>query len=141
MDWEVGIDFDTSWAKSKAISQVEQALVCVTKRSTKKATAVLSDLVSKLTLSPDFHENDILMENWRTTNAAMASMFQHASTCIQGLKGDGRRGGNHNNQIAFLLVLLLYFCHRKRKYHYGKHAKFLESIIIQSMSRWGRQIG
>ena len=31
MDWEVGMDFDTSWAKSKAISQVEQALVCVTK--------------------------------------------------------------------------------------------------------------
>ena len=92
MDWEVGMDFDTSWAKSKAISQVEQALVCVTTRCTKKATAVLSDFVSKLTSSPNFHENDILTENRRTTNAAMASMFQHASACIQGLKGDGQKG-------------------------------------------------
>ena len=126
----MGIDFDSSWAKSKAISQVEQALVCVTKQSTKKATSVLSDLVSKLTLSLNFHENDILMENWRATNATMALMFQHALTCIQGMKGDGQKGRQSQQSNRLLIGIAALFLPLKEEVSLRKHAKFLESIII-----------
>lgn len=102
MEWERGDDFDAAWTKSRAIQQVEDALVKVTQKSTVKATTVLSDLVSKLTRSGYFDENDILTEKLRLKNAAMSSMFEHAAKCIAGLKGRGRKG----KQSAQALQLL-----------------------------------
>jgi hypothetical protein len=70
-DWVEGSDFQNLMAKSRAIKRVKDALFLATKKSTVKATIVLSDLVSNLTRSPHFDENDILTEECRRKYAAM----------------------------------------------------------------------
>ena len=65
--WMVGEDFGSASSKSRAIKQVEEKLIHVTKNSTKKATTVLGNLVSKLTKSPNFDEDSILTVKWEDT--------------------------------------------------------------------------
>ena len=90
--WEEGSDFSNSQAKCRAVKSVEEALILATKLSTIKATVVMSYLVSKLTRCEYFDENSILTEDRRKDNVAMATMFRHASACIENLKGEGKSG-------------------------------------------------
>jgi hypothetical protein len=80
-----GEDFVTVSAKSKAIKQVEDILVDVTKKSITKSTIVLGDLVSKLTKSLHFDEDSILTLKRRTRNANMAVMFKRALRCTNSI--------------------------------------------------------
>jgi hypothetical protein len=72
------------WQSAEHAKKVKVALFLATKKSTVKATIVLSDLVSNLTRSRHFDENDILTEEHRRKYAAMLTMFERASTCVLG---------------------------------------------------------
>ncbi len=70
-DWVEGSDFQNPVAKFRAIKKVKDVLFLATKKSTAKATIVLSNLMSNLTRSPHFDKNDILTEEHRRKYAAM----------------------------------------------------------------------
>ena len=71
---------------------------------------VLSDLVSKLTSSPNFQ----------------ASMFQHVSTCIQGLKGDGQKGRQSQQSNCLLTGIAALFLPPKEEVSLRKACQVLE---------------
>jgi hypothetical protein len=96
-DWVEGSDFQNCMAKSRAIKRVKEAHFLATKKSTVKATILLSDLVSNLTRSPHFDENDILTEERRRKYAAMLPMFDWASTCVLGAV-NSIKGTNQSSQ-------------------------------------------
>jgi hypothetical protein len=64
-------------AKSRAIKRVKEALFLATKKSTLKATIVLSDLVSNLTRSPHFDENETLVDYLDHFKRKMAVHIEH----------------------------------------------------------------
>jgi hypothetical protein len=76
------------------------------KKSTVKATIVLSDLMSNLTRSPHFDKNDILTEERRRKYAAMLTMFERASTCVLGAV-NGIKGTNQSSQWMQILTTIL----------------------------------
>jgi hypothetical protein len=104
-DWVEGSDFQNRMAKSRAIKRVKEALFLTTKKSTVKATIILSDLVSNLTRSPHFDENDILTEECRRKYAAMLTMFDRASTCVPGAV-NGIKGTNQSSQWMQILTTI-----------------------------------
>lgn len=86
-EWEKGEQYANGNIKSKAISTVANALEQCTGKSVIQATQVLSDLVSRLSQSPLFDQNEILTENQKNNNTAMSTMFENARACIEGMKG------------------------------------------------------
>lgn len=125
-DWEEGCDFENAQAKSHAIISVEEALIHATKLSTKKATTVMTHLVSKLAKSKYFHEESILTENRKCMNALMRGMIEHASMCIKELKGEGKSGKQSDHAIKLLTGVAGLFIPPSEQHSTIKCVKLLE---------------
>ena len=93
-EWEKGEPYANSNMKSKAISAVANVLEQCTGKSVLQATQVLSDLVSRLSKSPLFDQNEILTEDQKNNNTAMSAMFDNARACIEGMKGSRKVARN-----------------------------------------------
>ncbi len=82
-NWEKGDDFMTMQLKSRACRKVEHPLCLMSKKSTVKATMILLEMVSKLSHSEYFNENEILTNDQRDMNTTMREMLNHTSACIK----------------------------------------------------------
>ena len=100
--WELGEDFADAKEKNRATTKVGEALVIATKNSVTKATAVMAHLVSKLSQSEHFDENDILTDEKKKHNTRIAAMIKHASNAIDGMSGVGKKGATTKQSIGIM---------------------------------------
>ena len=61
---------------------------------------VMYEIVSKLSDSPLFDERKILSENRGKNITAMDKMFEHASRCIDGMKGEWNNGNQDKSSLC-----------------------------------------
>lgn len=62
----------------------------------------MAHLVSKLSQSEHFDENDILTDEKKRHNTRIAAMIKHASSAIDGMSGEGKKGAVTKQSIGIM---------------------------------------